>query len=65
MGGAAARLLVGRDRELARVTGLLDDALQWADEASGALLAEVVRRLRGTRIQLSFLISADGDFQAG
>ena len=28
---------------------VLDD-LQWADEASGALLAEVVRQLRGTRI---------------
>jgi DNA-binding CsgD family transcriptional regulator len=28
---------------------VLDD-LQWADEASGALLAEVVRHLRGTRI---------------
>jgi DNA-binding CsgD family transcriptional regulator len=28
---------------------VLDD-LQWADEASGALLAEVVRQLRGTRV---------------
>ncbi len=27
MGGETARLMVGRDRELARVTGLLDDAL--------------------------------------
>src|SRR5580658_1097462 len=26
-GGETARLMVGRDRELARVTGLLDDAL--------------------------------------
>ena len=27
MGGDAAQVMVGRDRELARVTGLLDDAL--------------------------------------
>ena len=27
MGGNAAQVMVGRDRELARVTGLLDDAL--------------------------------------
>jgi predicted ATPase len=27
VGGNAARLMVGRDRELARVTGLLDDVL--------------------------------------
>jgi len=115
VGGDAAQVMVGRDRELARVTGLLDDALAgrgrlvlctgeagigktrlaeelaaaasarevpvaWARAAdrggsapgvpitaavSGASRGWYRLRVQIDGRQLTFLVSADGDIQAG